>query len=650
MSGSVTIASNRSALCKYGAKNTNFSTGDTFDINTKYDRVLVGFDPSSIPAAMRDKRITEVRLYAFGYDIRHMSGFPLKDDWGEATVCYANRPGEYATYSIYSALDYQKTGNWNYIKTGGYWLKNILQYGTSFGETYSDSGQICTSRHETNAPYLVIDYGDDPPTSGISYVSPSSGYIPKNTARTFRWRISQDGYCVDDVTVVSSKFRWKPAGGSVTEVDCGTALSYTLAGASITADSIQWQCEVVDSLGTTAASAWYTLSTVEALPVAETLSPVRTMISGGVDTEFFWAHQITTGTAPTGSDLQYSTDGSAWTTLATVSGADLHTTIPAGTLPSGNVLWRVRTYNTESAAGDWSGAASIYVVNASPAPAVSVEQTPRPLISWQSDGQQGYQIRIPGAWESGSVYGTATSRKLPVILPDGEYTVEVRVVNEYGLWSEWGSAPLTVENVPGAAITLTVSADGDISLSWSTAGSYERYLVERDGEALAVCVSTNYADLTSVGTHSYRVLGIQSGSDDYGISNTETATLEVEVNSITDMETGERLDMPYSTTQIQEERIRLERSMTLSHFTGADWPTAEISRYRDKSTSFEAAFRDLGEAARLEALLGRLVCLKTKNGESVTGVIAALQKVSSAFWVDYTAQVFRTEHREEVAL
>jgi hypothetical protein len=652
MSGSVTIPSNRSALCKYGAKNTNYSTGDTFEINSGYDRVLIGFDPSGIPAAARNKRITEIRLYAYGYELINVAGYPLRAAWNEATVCYANKPDEGKYFELYSELDFTNAGNWDHITTSAYYLKSILQLGLSLGKQFdiSGHGQICNSRHATNAPYLVFDFVDESPTSGISSVSPSSGYIPKNKARTFRWNISQDGYCVDDVTVVSSKFRWKPAGGSETEVDCGTALSYTMPAASITADSIQWQCEVVDSLGTTVTSSWYTLSTVEALPTAAPVSPMETMVSGGEENVFSWSHRISTGTAPTGAELQYSTDGSTWTTLATVSGPELQTSIPANTLPAGDVLWRVRTYNTENAAGSWSSAASIFVVSAPPQPAVSVEQTPRPLISWQSSDQQGYQIRIPDAWESGSVYGTDTSSKCQVILPDGDYIVEVRVVNEYGLWSEWGSAPLNVANSAGTAITLTAQTDSAISLAWSAAGTYERFLVERDGEPVAVTTQTRFTDLTAVGTHSYRVLGIQTGSDDYGVSNTVSVTLTVESNSITDLETGERLELRYSTTQIQEERIRLERSVMVTHFTGADWPSAEVSRYRNKSTSFEAAFRDLDQAARLEAILGRLVCLKTKNGESVTGVVSALQKTSSAFWVDYTCTIEQVEVGGEVAL
>lgn len=614
------------------------------------------------------KRIIEIQAHVYtSRVVRDKFDLSTVGPWNPETITYQNRPSytilwngrniynfnatvlhdegdAFATLPYYVSYEFEKLPT---VSSSP--IRNVLKYGIRVDRSSLEF--VDTSLSTTHKPFLVVEYDDENVGIQLKSASPKSGYIPKNANRTFYWSYEPDGICAGDIKAETVKFRWREKNAvSYTEVNCGSAGKYTLPGSSITANYIQWQLEATDSAGAVTTTPWYELSTVEALSSAVAESPKDIMVDGSAPTVFRWSHIIRTGTAPTASELQVSTDGSTWTALVTVQGSARETTISAGTLSAGELLWRVRTYNTDEAAGAWSSPASVLVVAAPPTPTVDTEQTPRPLISWQSQGQQGYQIRIPGAWESGSVYGTATSRKLPVILPDGEYTVEVRVVNEYGLWSEWGSAPLTVENVPGAAITLTASADGDISLSWSTAGSYERYLVERDGEALAVCVSTNYADLTAVGTHSYRVLGIQSGSDDYGISNTETATLEVEVNSLTDMETGERLDMPYSTTQIQEERIRLERSMTLSHFTGADWPTAEISRYRDKSTSFEAAFRDLGEAARLEALLGRLVCLKSKNGESCTGIISALQKVSSAFWVDYTAQVFRTEHREEVAL
>lgn len=654
MSGSVIIPSNKSALCKYVSKNTNYSTGDTFEVTSGNDRILVGYDASGVPSAAKDKRITGVELYVYGYNILNVHGFPLRDTWNEATVCYANKPSEGSTFELHRTLDFASAWEWKYIPISGTYLKGILQYGASFGKIYSvpENGQISNSRHATNAPYLIVYYGDDSPVSGVNsdYTSPKSGYIPKNESRTFRWGISQDGCCIDDVTVVSSKFRWKESGGSATEVNCGTNTYYTLAGASIAADSILWQFEVVDSLGTTVTSDWYTLSTVEATSTAVALEPVNTMVDGSSPMLFRWEHLISTGTSPTESNLQYSQDGSTWTTFATISGSATFAEVQNGTLPTGNVLWRVRTFNTENVAGTWSESASIFVINAPDAPVVSAEQTPRPLISWQSSGQEGYQIRIQGVWESGSIYGTASSKKCPVIIPDGDYSVQVRVVNEYGLWSDWGSAPLTVANSAGAAITLTVSASDSIYLSWTTSGTYERYLVQRDGMAIAVTETEDYTDQTAVGDHRYCVLGIQTGSDNYGLSNTVLTTLEISVNSITDLETGDTLELPYSTSQIREERIDISHEVSTIHVSGADYPVAEVSKWKDKSLDLEAAFTEVGNCKRLEAMLGHLVCVKAKNEESCVGILPSLRKMSSAFWVMYSLSITQVKHFEEVEL
>ena len=650
MSSTLTISSNRSALCKASSQNTNYSTGDTFSIASNQDCVLVGFDVSSIPSAVLTKKLTGAKVYLYGTgagSIAHL--YKIDGAWTENSVTYATRPASSDNFNT-DTMHFDADGEWGLARIwNGAITKALVNGGAQF--TGIKIGTIvCTSRHASLAPYIVIEYEDEAPTSRIWSASPSSGYIPKNTAKKFSWQITQDGYCISDVTVTSSKFRWKESGGTATEINCGTNLYYTLAGASITADSILWQCEVVDSLGNTVTSDWYTLSTVEATSTAVALEPVSTMVDGSSGTVFRWGHMISTGTAPTGADLQYSTNGSSWSTLATVSGSATSTTIAAGTLPSGNVYWRVRTYNTDSAAGSWSSAANVFVINAPDAPVVSVEQTPRPLIIWQASGQEGYQIRISGVWESGSVYGIDNSKKCPVIIPDGEYAVEVRVVNEYGLWSEWGSAPLTVANSAGSSITLTATASGSVYLTWTTSGTYERYLVERDGDPVAVTEETIWTDLTAVGEHQYTVYGLISGSDNYTASNTITISYDVFANSITDLDTGDVLELPYSITQIREEQISFAHEVSVTHVSGAAYPFAEIAQWKDKSLQFEAAFDVLENAKRLEAMVGHLVCIKAKNNESVIGVLPSLRKTSSAFWVDYTGTIEQIDRTEEVEL
>ena len=84
------------------------------------------------------------------------------------------------------------------------------------------------------------------------------------------------------------------------------------------------------------------------------------------------------------------------------------------------VYWRVRTYNTDGTAGNWSDAAEIIVVAAPPAPVVLITSgaAPRVSISWQSTDQQAWEAEINGI-SSGIIYGVAKAWRMPDYLPDG---------------------------------------------------------------------------------------------------------------------------------------------------------------------------------------------------------------------------------------
>ena len=238
---------------------------------------------------------------------------------------------------------------------------------------------------------------------------------------------------------------------------------------TFTADEIQWRVTVT-AAGQTKTSAWYTLSTVDQLPEAVPVSPIGGFVDGTQAVDFVWQHIIATGTAQTKVDLQTSADGAQWTTLRTVATAQQQLTIPADTLSAGTLHWRVRTYNSDGAAGSWSSAVQTTVIAAPPAPVVTVaDSSPRPLIQWQSSGQQAYEVMIDDAVVI-SAYGVTQSYRADAYLTDGQHTVRVRVQNQYSLWSAWGALAITVANTAGSAITLT--ADGGVGVGDEASADY----------------------------------------------------------------------------------------------------------------------------------------------------------------------------------
>lgn len=489
-------------------------------------------------------------------------------------------------------------------------------------------------------------------------MSPASGYAAKNAPTVFSWDITQQTAKYDaekyiSVTQTAATFRWRSsATGTVNEISiAGSTKSLTVPGGTFTTDEIQWQVVATAEGGYTVTSNWATLSTVEVTSAAKVLSPQNTVVDGATDTLFQWAHIIETNTAQTKADLQKSTDGSTWATLATVTGAETQWLCAAGTLTTAMKYWRVRTYNTDNIAGAWSDAAQIVVIAAPATPAIQIKSTgPRPSISWQTSEQEAYQVELDGKLSGGTHYGTDKTWTSPAYLADGSHTVRVRVQNQYGMWSDWGAAALPVTNTPGASITLTVQASSVADLNWQTSGSYDFYLVYRNGKPIAKLTQTQYTDELSSGDVTYQVRGCFDGSSNYGLSSEVTVDIRAEVHQVSDLDTGLTLRLPYSDSKHRQTTRTVSRQVELLQLSGAHYPVAvEVDSGTD-ALSITAALVDDEQVRKLMGLVGKLVCAKTPQGDMVIGYITSLPKQHDGFLNVFNFTVEQIDFDDEVRL
>lgn len=478
-----------------------------------------------------------------------------------------------------------------------------------------------------NRPYLRI-FIDETTTCGlaINEVSPSLGSIVKAEANIFTWDVTDEGLCLAALEQASAVFRWRSgASGTIHTINVSgntqsiTVPANTFAGTT----SIQWQIAVTANSGVTTTSDWVTLSTADATPTAAPLSPVDTVIDGSKDVLFQWQHSISTGTAQSKADLQKSTDGQTWTTLATVTGAAKQWTCPAGTLTSSIKYWRVRTYNADGIAGEWSDAAQIVVIAAPTAPSIQIKSTgPRPSISWQTSEQEAYQVELDGKLSGGTHYGTDKTWTSPAYLADGSHTVRVRVQNQYGMWSNWGTAALPVTNTPGAAITLSVQASSVADLSWQTSGSYDFYLVYRNGKPIAKLTQTQYTDELSSGNVTYQVRGCYADSSNYGLSSAVTVTITTgQYVTLYGIASGKKVTLKHCGLKNQPVQNAINRDIQYIFMYGSTYPHAERSEFVTKKVGGTAVFLPGEDKAGFDALIGELVCLKTQSGEMVIGYL-----------------------------
>ena len=617
-------------------------------------RVLIGF--SNTANSIKFKEIESCELYLHGIGL--VSTWPygltfwaysLAEPFDETTVTYNTAPGTtnpyWRPFAKASTEKSWSSGNAMYSSAMWLWYKN----GISVDEINTLDTAMSNYR-----PYMLVTYRDNDVTATLSGMSPASGYVPKGSANVFSWALTRSGACLEEVKATSTIFRWRAGrSGTINTIACGTAQKVTVPAETFTTNDIQWSVSVTLNTGETVTSDWITLSTAEAASTAKPISPSGIVIDATIANRFSWQHIISTGTPQSKADLQWSADGTTWNTLATVTGENQYYDVPANTFTSGTKYWRVRTYNTDGTASAWSEKAEFIAINAPSAPSIVIQSTgPRPRITWQTSEQEAYQLTLSNGYASGTVYGTEKAWRSPVYLADGSYTVRVRVQNKYGMWSEWSAAALPISHTEGEAINLTATAGHEAALTWQTAGSYDFYLVERDGVAIARTVQKQYIDHTSIGSVTYRVRGCYDESDNYGVSNSDTVEILPETNMICDIETGVWLEMRMSETQLRTNRTSFSAGVSTVHLAGLAYPVEERSEQRDRVLSVACAWPHAQRAAALalEALVGRLVCLKDRYGNMAIGSLQSLESNCDEFMRRYSFTISHTNREEAITL
>lgn len=646
------------AILKNTSRNTNDHQSDPA-ILRKDDCLVILFE--SLPENMQFKRLvspTNFAVYVSKLTDSDNDGYPsakiqydnLLKPVDANVITYNNDQGVRNSLTSSPSDVIWDTG-WHafeFVSTGF-----ALNCGVAIEQGYSDSAASIRTTG-TNRPYINVE-ADDSETVGcaVKNCTPSSGSISKKVDNKFSWTAPAGAAAYPAVEQTSAIFRWKDsATGAVHEVlVSGATKTVTIPANTFTADEIQWQVAVTANSGVVTTSEWMTLSTLDVKPEAKVISPQNTIVDATADSVFLWEHIITTGTAQSKADLQKSEDGTTWETLATITGPETQWVCPAGTLTSSVKYWRVRTYNADSVASEWSDAAQIVVISAPPTPVIQIRTIgPRPAISWQTSGQQAAQISIDGVYDSGTIYGVAQQWTAPMYLDDGNYTVRVRVQNEYGLWSEWGVAALQIINAQGAAISLTIRVSHIAELRWETTGSYDFYLVYRDGVPIAKTKQTSYTDMLSIGPTQYQIRGGYTANGNYGISDVAAAEVIPATVMVEDLSNGTWIKLPYAATQ--NRKTSRERARTVSYLalSGIKFPVAEVSENYTDALTIEAACVNAEEKRKIEALIGQLVCVKTPEEDMVIGYMDILQKDHDGFVTTYAVTVQRINYDEEVAL
>lgn len=614
----------------------------------KYNRI------SHVSADFYVASIIEVSSYGGDCMLR---GGVMDKDYDVNTMTFSNKPSR-PTASVSSKFTTAGHVTLDLLSSPRYSNRLVFLYGVEVSNYYGKSSAHTPAGTYKPKLILTIDDSDIVKMYANTWASNFGGKTISKTAGAdieLSVPTTQSGLCYAEVYQTGISVIWRDVGStSDQEIQMANGAAQQLvipAGTFSGKSQVQIRPKITSNNGqTSTADAWLTIILQDEKSTAVPISPVNDIIDKNADAVFRWAHVITTGTPQTKAELQISDNGTVWTALATVTGADTYYTVAAGSIETGTHFWRVRTYNGDGVASDWSSAAEFICVGTPDAPVVLVQSsTPRPSVSWQTTEQQAYQVEIDGVYASGTRFGTGKTWKAPFYLADGSYTVRVRVQNEYGFWSPWGTAAFPVTNVPGGTIRLTAEGGIEAALRW-TPGSFDYYLVYRNGVAIAKVTEPSYTDAASIGGVRYQVRGCYDNSDNYSLSEAVEVTVSTDNVRLYDMERGEWLHFLYDSSAHRSTGLNLSHDIQYVQLSGHTYPVAERSEFKSRALQITCVCADDAERQSLRALLGHMTCCKTPEGNMTIGYPASISESSDDFFSTYSFTIEQIDRKEEIDL
>lgn len=543
----------------------------------------------------------------------------------------------YPNYTDFS-FDYLRVTNYSGPFTAEYLWSNFVHFlenGIAFVLNECDTSltgmysQVTMQSSRTSKPpYMEITIDTD----YLYLEATSTGFVDPSKDFRFEWKIAPTLHLYNPMTSQSSaQFRIRKKGEEETQTTdiSGATAFHIIPANTLEASAYEWQVSVTTDDGRTATTEWQEFTTVDGTSSAKIIRPNLITLDGSAVNRFEWEHTISTASLPRGYEIQYREGDSQWQTLIDQKQTDqTYYDVPANTLPAGNLEWRVRTYNSNLTPGNWSDSASIIVRSAPPAPIItSVTSSPRPVISWQSEGQIQAEVRINDSTRS--VLSAAKSYRWEDFLPDGFITVNVRVKNQFDLWSPWASAQTTIKNTPSGQITLSASVS-NYAVSLSINSTYPQNYIYRDdvliGKAVnreGVDTAFTYLDDTALGSHSYYAMGVDDQSN-YQQSERITAEVSVPFGVIGELKALSWIELKRKRGSYPSHDIKKSYPVTMVYYSGNPLPVAHVSNELDASHTLEFT-TDKTTADHLENLTGKTVIYKDVRGDLIIGVLVSVE-------------------------
>jgi len=220
-------------------------------------------------------------------------------------------------------------------------------------------------------------------------------------------------------------------------------------GSFASGNSVTWRVQTVSNLGTSEFSEIASFVLASTPPLAPLLVyPVNVAVEAASGALLEWRYNSQYDLRASRFDVRYRISGGNWVNRITNGVTSLLTESITG---QSTVEWQVRATGQLGDLGPWSDVAAFWVIGTPQTPViVAVSSINRPVVTFSAVNAMSWEMMFYNAngdvWsETGDVaFDGSFTYKTEILFPDGNYSVKMRIRNEYGLYSGWAALAFSV--------------------------------------------------------------------------------------------------------------------------------------------------------------------------------------------------------------
>ena len=299
--------------------------------------------------------------------------------------------------------------------------------------------------------------------------------------------------------------------------------------------------------------------------------------------------------------IEYKKEGEEPAFL-TVTDSNNYQTVPANTFDTGQYQYRIHfyTYEDYEAVSEW---ANFIVIGEDAAPTITnVTNDSIPTVTWTDTNQAAYEVRIKDdkqniIYDSDIVISEDLNHTVGKMLKNGTYIAEVRELNNYGIFSEWGSIEFTINTAPTdppTNIFASVNNKHGVEISGTPAQSanmtfvVRRKLKTEEDEIIGIYEGEIFTDYTAEG-NTYYAYALRSYNGGY--ADSESVPLQVKIKQYVlqdGRDLANHIDLEISNNMNYSAKWTEERSKILLNVLGRKYPVKEQGEWFNKVKEFTA--------------------------------------------------------------